>query len=260
MDLLNNKNNLVIILVAVCALVALFTMGRSLGYMIRNVAIVAVIVIAGYVLYTSMNKKEKYSNQMVNPSPIENYEEPVEQFDNYPDYEDDMIENFDAHMEADGEDDSNNVANTSNGEDDDSVNVQTDAASQQQQEPSPNDVGASEPLGQNEDYKSVQGSVNGRNQLPNECYPKDILSPQELLPKDVDSVWAQSVPAGQGSLGDKNFLNAGFHVGVNTVGQTLRNANRQIRSEPPNPQVKVSPWLQTTIEPDTNRKPLEIGA
>ena len=28
---------------------------------------------------------------------------------------------------------------------------------------------------------------------------------------------------------------------------------------PPNPQVKVSPWLQSTIEPDTNRKPMEIG-
>ena len=49
------------------------------------------------------------------------------------------------------------------------------------------------------------------------------------------------------------------NVGVNTVGQTLRNANRQLRSEPPNPQVKVSPWLQTTIEADTNRRPLEIG-
>ena len=65
---------------------------------------------------------------------------------------------------------------------------------------------------------------------------------------------------GQGGLTDQNFLNAGYHVGINTVGQSLRNANRQLRSDPPNPQVKVSPWLQTTIEPDVNRKPLEIGA
>ena len=71
--------------------------------------------------------------------------------------------------------------------------------------------------------------------------------------------WAQVNPVGQGELGDQNFLNAGYHVGVNTVGQTLRNANLQIRSEPPNPQLKVSPWLQSTIEPDTNRKPMEIG-
>jgi len=48
-------------------------------------------------------------------------------------------------------------------------------------------------------------------------------------------------------------------TGVNTVGQSLQNANRQLRSEPPNPQVKVSPWLQSTIEPDTDRKSLEIG-
>ena len=121
-------------------------------------------------------------------------------------------------------------------------------------------VARSEPLGSNEDYQSIEGQVKGRNQLPSQCYPKDVLSPKELLPKDVDSIWAQSVPAGQGSLDDKNNLNAGFHIGVNTVGQTLRNANRQLRSEPPNPQVKVSPWLQSTIEPDVNRKPLEIGA
>ena len=71
---------------------------------------------------------------------------------------------------------------------------------------------------------------------------------------------AQTVPSGQGSLGDQNFLNAGFHVGINTVGQSLRNANLQVRSEPANPQLKVSPWLQSTIEPDANRRAMEIGA
>ena len=39
----------------------------------------------------------------------------------------------------------------------------------------------------------------------------------------------------------------------------MRNANLQVRSEPPNPTTKVSPWLETTIEPDTMRLPLEIG-
>ena len=100
---------------------------------------------------------------------------------------------------------------------------------------------------------------NAGNRLPNECYPKDVLTPQDLLPQDANSTWAQTVPNGQGSLGDQNFLNAGFHVGINTVGQSLRNANLQLRSEPPNPQLKVSPWLQTTIGPDVNRRPMEIG-
>jgi hypothetical protein len=67
-------------------------------------------------------------------------------------------------------------------------------------------------------------------------------------------------PAGQGDVKDQNYLTAGYHVGVNTVGQTLRNANLQLRSEPPNPQVPVSPWNISTIEPDINRVPLEIGS
>lgn len=92
------------------------------------------------------------------------------------------------------------------------------------------------------------------------CFPKDKLTAEDLLPKDAaNSRWAQVNPAGQGDVKDKNFLNAGFHMGINTVGTSLRNANLQLRSEPPNPQVKVSPWNQTTIESDLNRRPLEIG-
>lgn len=97
------------------------------------------------------------------------------------------------------------------------------------------------------------------NKLPNECYPKDTLTPQDLLPQGPNSTWSETVPNGQGSLGDQNFLNAGFHVGINTVGQSLRNANLQLRSEPSNPQIKVSPWAQSTIEPDVNRRAMEIG-
>ncbi len=104
----------------------------------------------------------------------------------------------------------------------------------------------------------LQPSPMTMNQLPSECYPKDVLSSADLLPRDANSLWAQVNPSGQGSLADQNFLTAGFHIGINTVGQTLRNANRQLRSEPLNPQVKVSPWMQTTIEPDINRRPLEI--
>ena len=79
------------------------------------------------------------------------------------------------------------------------------------------------------------------------------------MPHDDSSEWAQLNPTGVGSLKDRNFLQAGHHIGINTVGQSLRNANLQLRSEPPNPQVKVSPFLQSTIGPDMNRKPFEIG-
>jgi hypothetical protein len=90
-------------------------------------------------------------------------------------------------------------------------------------------------------------------------FPKDTLTPEQLLPQDNSSTWNQVNPSGEGSLKDRNFLQSGFHIGINTVGQTLRNANLQLRSEPPCPQVKVSPWMTSTIEPDVSRRPFEIA-
>jgi hypothetical protein len=94
---------------------------------------------------------------------------------------------------------------------------------------------------------------------PANCYPKNQLAPQELLPNDPNSKWAQVNPMAAGDIAGKNFLNAGALIGVNTVGQSLRNSSWDLRSEPPNPQVVVSPWLQSTIEPELSRRPLEIA-
>lgn len=66
-------------------------------------------------------------------------------------------------------------------------------------------------------------------------------------------------PRGNGGLLDVSLLEAGHHIGINTVGSSLRNANLQIRSEPPNPQMKTGPWNNSTMGPDLNRRPLEIG-
>lgn len=107
-----------------------------------------------------------------------------------------------------------------------------------------------ESFSQNADY------ATDRN---NTSFPKEQLTAEELLPQDNSSLWAQVNPSGEGSLKDRNFLQSGYHIGINTVGQTLRNANLQLRSEPPCPQVKVSPWSQSTIEADLGRKPFEIG-
>ena len=64
-------------------------------------------------------------------------------------------------------------------------------------------------------------------------------------------------PNTPGNVMSSSLLNAGHHIGVNTQGCSMRNANRGLRSEPPNPQTQVSPWLQTTICPDLHRKSLE---
>lgn len=128
---------------------------------------------------------------------------------------------------------------------------------------SPNDeymVHAGEPINMSEQPKALGNDEGAQvNQMPAECYPRDLMSSKDLLPNGADNLWSKVSPGGQGSLGDQNFLNAGYHVGINTVGQTLRNPNYQLRSEPPNPQVKVSVWNETTIDPDTGRRAFEIN-
>jgi hypothetical protein len=111
------------------------------------------------------------------------------------------------------------------------------------------------------DLSTFEGKANFSSvDAPAGCYPRDQLTPSELLPKDMNSVWAEQNPMGPGSLKGKNFLSAGALIGVNTVGQSLRNANLQVRSEPPNPQVAVSIFNQSTIAPDISHRPLEIGS
>ena len=109
-------------------------------------------------------------------------------------------------------------------------------------------------------YASYDGQEESSDSMQ-ACYPRDRLTADDLLPKDAaDSKWASINPSGGGNVGDQNYLTAGYHVGVNTVGQSLRNANLQLRSEIPNPQNAVGPWLISTIEPDLRQNTLEIGS
>jgi hypothetical protein len=95
---------------------------------------------------------------------------------------------------------------------------------------------------------------------PTTCFKRDRLTANDLLPADASSKWSQINPSSSGELVDQNFLTAGYHIGVNTIGQSMRNANLQLRSEIPNPQVAVSPWLISTIEPDIRPVSFEIGS
>ena len=122
------------------------------------------------------------------------------------------------------------------------------------------DIQPSQPLGKNEANLSVD-DLN-LNRTPSTCYPQQALKPEDLLPSQESKAIQEfnlAQPIGEGILADVNLLDAGSHIGVNTVGQSLRNANRQLRSDPPNPQVQVSPWMNTTIAPDLPRRPLEVG-
>jgi len=115
------------------------------------------------------------------------------------------------------------------------------------------------PLGQNAGNASARGASTDTYGLPPSCAKQQVVDPAELLPRDANSEFSKLNPMGSGDLQNVSLLKAGWHIGINTVGQSLRNANLQVRSEPPNPQLNVGPWNQTSIAPDLQRRPLEIG-
>lgn len=127
-------------------------------------------------------------------------------------------------------------------------------------EPKVKENKAPSPLLPGEEYAKVKDINTSTQGLPPSCNKEMTIDPKELLPKDSNSEWAKLNPTGNGDLSDVNLLKAGHHIGINTVGQSLRNANQQLRSDPPVPQMSVGPWNNTTIEPDLMRVPLELGA
>lgn len=59
------------------------------------------------------------------------------------------------------------------------------------------------------------------------------------------------------ALANQNFLSATQQIGVSTVLGSLRNASRDLRNNIPNPINVVSPWNNSTIVPDLQRRPLD---
>lgn len=88
-----------------------------------------------------------------------------------------------------------------------------------------------------------------------------VANPSDLLPQDQNSQWAALNPNSmtQGNVLMPDLLQAGYHIGLDTIGQTLRNANLQLRSDPVIPKMDTGPWNASTIEPDLGRVPLELG-
>jgi hypothetical protein len=106
----------------------------------------------------------------------------------------------------------------------------------------------------NEEYASVSGITT--TQPPVNVNRNANQNPSELLPHDSNSQWSELNPSGKGELSNINLLQAGHHIG--TISQSLRNANLQIRSEPANPQMNIGPWNNTTMEPETYTRGVDI--
>ena len=117
-------------------------------------------------------------------------------------------------------------------------------------------VQPSKPLGYNETTMSVSGiKTNMGGVKPKDCNMDKMINPSELLPLDNGKYFNNMNPNGNGDLKNVNLITGAEKIGM--ASQVLRNANLQLRSEPANPVKKVGPWMQTTIEPDLHRRPLD---
>jgi hypothetical protein len=103
-------------------------------------------------------------------------------------------------------------------------------------------------------------SVQGRHPASQSVYSDSTLSAGELLPKGgLGASWAAVNPSSMGDLSGQNFLQAGYHTNTAIAGvsQTNRNASWDVRSEVPNPQAKVGPFLNSTIEANPFKRGLD---
>jgi len=89
---------------------------------------------------------------------------------------------------------------------------------------------------------------------------KERLTSNELLPKNLavsnGKQWFDTPSVGI-KVEDANLLGDAIDkVGIDTIGQTLKNASWDLRGSIPCPKFVVSPWSNSTIEPDINLKSL----
>lgn len=111
----------------------------------------------------------------------------------------------------------------------------------------------------NLDATNLAGVTNDDvDKIVNERAQKQLeFNNTDLLPQEVNKDWFESdFSNARIKIGNDNLINTDrYMVGVNTVGQSLKNPSYDLRPSPPCPKVTVSPWNQSTIEPDFNIKP-----
>jgi len=226
-DLASNSNKMIILVVAgIALLLALNVYQKQIGKNVASMLCVVVIIIVGYFGYRLLNEDEDEDNELNN---LLNVDLP----DNMGNTLNNSIPNGNesAHIE-------HFQSNNENDEDNNSLDA-TNKVNVTNNENAPS-------ISENDTETQNNNSVTNGN----------TLNSQGLLPEG-DTLFSNVNPSNNGGVINASLLNAGHHIGVNTQGCSLRNANRGLRSEPPNPQTQVSPWSQTTICPDVYRKPLE---
>lgn len=101
-------------------------------------------------------------------------------------------------------------------------------------------------------FKTKGKAVCGSNQ---DCEPEDLFDVDKYLPQEVNDDWYEVMPEPV-SIKNRHLVNITKPIGVNTIGSSKKNANYDLRAAPVNPKNIVSPWGNSSIDPDISIKPL----
>lgn len=78
---------------------------------------------------------------------------------------------------------------------------------------------------------------------------KELMDSDKLLPKDEDKDWFDTVPEPI-KVKNRHLININRPIGVDTVGSSMKIACRDLRGNIPAPKYVVSPFLNSSVEPD----------
>lgn len=101
-------------------------------------------------------------------------------------------------------------------------------------------------------YQSGDRVKCGSNQ---DCDPQDLFDINKYLPQEVNDDWFEVQPEPI-SVKNRHLINITKPIGIDTIGSSNRNQSYDIRGAPQNPKFVVSPFLNSSIEPDNHLKPL----
>jgi hypothetical protein len=101
-------------------------------------------------------------------------------------------------------------------------------------------------------FRTNKQETCGSNQ---DCSPEELFDAQKYLPQEVNDDWFELVPEAI-SVKNRHLINITKPIGVNTIGSSKKNASHDLRGAPSCPKFVVSPFLNSSIEPDNNLKPL----
>jgi hypothetical protein len=233
----NNMNKLIIlVVVAVLLLLAINMYQEQMGKQCAVLASILVIVVCGYFAHTLLNNNENFVN-----NPNERNSPIVERFDDYG--RDSYIENFEDHEVV-----AQQAAEQAAAE---QAAVQQAAEQAATQQAAAAQQAATQQATQEQDLEP--------NAVPNSppglVGAIDDMNSNDLLPADSNNVHAKNNPLVPGDVNVNFNLTSTFFNGINTVGNSLRNASLDLRAEPPNPQ-GAGPCSFSNIGPDLSKKSL----